>query len=633
MSLPAITLWANSNKSEFAADWQSNSTLPTLQFKQGDTIGIELHWVEHQIGAQMKEVIWPPAANITLAIGVLDAAPTAGSFRLGYDAVSTGDIAYNATAAEIQTALNALPGIIADGGVTVIKNGTTIRLSWNDPGVVSSSIVVAENNLTPTCSVGIGIARIGTPLVSHVVQLHVKQTPVAVCSSWTDSTAPVITVTEVHAPAYSGDLRIWRLVIAPEPRAGTFRLSKIINGTLYWSSPINISGLSDVSIAFALGLSVARISDFEYEISQPQIAMDALVNVSTIAADSSGLIAFSSKYGVLNLNSLDVELLLGGAASKTCICEIEVEMNGKYQTLVQSPCVIYNDLIDTDAYTLVEWGEVIPADSVVRYDTPQTLTAGEQAQARANIGAIAGGNLTSLSSKDIELEGRIANLEADHLSDDILAALNAAVAPDATNPFATDAEVATKAPLIHLHLASDISGLNDLLDAKANTSHTHIITNVTGLRAELDALALDKADAVHAHIIDDVSGLQAELDSKSVDGHTHIEMPTAAQKDAMDSAAFPPSATNPFLTEQSISSSGGLLTSQQKDALDNAIPSPTATNPVVTEDYLANNDIAAPTVQNNAGGYTNGGFDTIHYPKEIKVVVGGVTYAMPARIV
>lgn len=599
MSLPAITLWANSNKNEFADDWQSNGTLSSLQFKQGDTVGIELHWVEHQTGSFMSEVVWPPAANITLAIGLLDAAPTSGQFRLAYASQSTADIDYNATAAVIQTALNGLAGIISEGGVTVIRSGTTIRVSWNDPIAVASAITVSENNLTPTSSIGIGVARTGTSLVSHVVQLHIKQSPVAVCSSWADSPTPTVTLTEIHAPAYSGDFRIWRLIIDPEPRAGTFRLSKVINGTLYWTPPININGLSDTTVASALGLNVAKISDFEFEISQSQIALDVTVNVSLLGADSSGLIPFSSKYGVLNLNSLDVELLLGGAASKACICEIEVEMNGKYQTLVQSTCTVYNDLIDTDSYTLVEWGEVIPADSVVRYDTAQTLTSNEQAQARLNIGAIGQTNLVAFTNKDNELEVRVAAMEGVSLDVDIVDALQGAATPSATNVFTTSDEMALKSDVGHTHAIADVTGLTAALGAKADTVHTHSISDVSGLTAALDDLTLDKADIIHTHNITDVPALQNELDNKSNIYHTHPELPTQ----------------------------------NQKESLDQASPAPTALNPVVTVDYLTNNDIIPPTMQSNLGGFSNGSFDTAHYPYEVLIVVNGQTYAVPARLI
>ena len=129
------------------------------------------------------------------------------------------------------------------------------------------------------------------------------------------------------------------------------------------------------------------------------------------------------------MNSLDVELLLGGGASGAAVLEIEVELDGKRQTLVQNAVTVYNDLIDTDSYTLQEWGDVIPADSVVRYDTAQSLTSGQQTQARANIGAIAAASLTAYTTKDNELEARIASLESISPTTDDLAAVAGANAP------------------------------------------------------------------------------------------------------------------------------------------------------------------------------------------------------------
>lgn len=42
------------------------------------------------------------------------------------------------------------------------------------------------------------------------------------------------------------------------------------------------------------------------------------------------------------------------------------------------------------------------------------------------------------------------------------------------------------APLVHTHLASNITDLQPLLDAKASLSHAHTIANVTGLQAAID---------------------------------------------------------------------------------------------------------------------------------------------------
>jgi hypothetical protein len=607
MSLPALTLWADSIKNEFVSEWQSNNAVAALQFRQGDSIGIELHWVEQTLGNPMKEVVWPSAANITLAIGRLDAAPTSGSFRLAYGGSQTPDLAFNASAADLQAALNALGPIALEGGVIVIKNGTTYRINWVTPRTVSSAITVYENDLTPTSSIGIGVARTGSILAGHIVQLHIKQSPVALCTSWVTSPAPTITVTETHAPAYSGDFRIWRLLITPAPRAGTLRISKVINGTLYWSNPINIVGLSEVAISSATGLGCNKVTDFEYEIYQAQIAGDATVNVSLLDADQAGLIGFSSKYGELNLNSLDVELLLQGGASATAVCEIEVEMSGKRQTLVQADCTIYNDLIDTDAYTLVEWGDVIPADSVVRYDTAQTLTSGQQAQARTNIAAVGLSSLTPYTTKDNELEARIANLEAVSPTSDDLAAITGANTPSATNVFVTTDDLTTKADAVHTHAIADITDLTTTLTNKAEQVHSHLIADVTGLQDTLDDLAT-KADGIHTHAMADVTGLDAALLGKADTTHLHQIVDVVGLQAALDS----------------------VVSADQAAALSAATPAGTASNPFATESWVESNAMSKNPTVNTSG--ISGTHTGTNYPYEIQLVINGTTYYVPARI-
>jgi hypothetical protein len=594
MPLPALTLWADSNKSELVAGWQVNSNLGTLKLRQGDTIGIELHWVEQGYGRLMREVVWPAAANITLAIGRIDTQPTSGVFQLGYGTEYTAEVAYNVSAAALQTALNALPTITAEGGVTVAKTATTYRITWNTPGVPAHSITLYQNDLTPTSSIGIGTARTGTSTVAQITQLHIKQAPVAVCTSWVTQDPPSITVTETHAPAYSGDYRIWRVLISPNPKSGTFRLSKVINGSTYWTAPIPVEGITANTIAVATGLTVTAVDDFEFEISQPQIQPDPTVNVSLMGADGAGLIGYSSKYGQLSMNSLDVELLLGGAASGAAVLEIEVELDGKRQTLVQNSVTVYNDLIDTDSYTLQEWGDVIPADSVVRYDTAQSLTSGQQSQARTNIGAIAAASLTAYTTKDNELEARIASLESISPSTDDQAAIAGANAPSATNVFATMDDLAGKADTTHTHAITDVTDLASSLAGKADASHGHIIADTTGLQDTLDDLAT-KADGVHTHAITDVSGLQTALDSKAESTHTHPGLPSGDVADALTYASLP-SAANPFATQD-----------------------------WVGENTMTNN----PTV--TVSGVT-GTYNNTNYPYEIQLVVNGTTYYIPARI-
>ena len=605
MPLPALTLWADSNKGEFISGWQVNSVLGPLKLRQGDTVGVELHWVEQGSGQLMREVVWPPAANITLAVGRIDSQPTAGLFRLSYGPHQTGEIAYNATAVVLQAALNLLPSIISEGGVTAIKNATTFRVTWNTPSVPAYAITVYENDLTPTSSIGIGTARPGSLTAAQITQIHIKQAPVAVCTNWIDQDAPTITVTETHAPVYSGDYRVWRVLIAPSPKAGTFRLSKTINGQVYWSPPINVEGLSAATISVAIGMTVEAVDDFEFEISQSQIQYDTLVNATVMGADYGGLIAYSSKFGELSLNALDVELMLAGAASASAFAEIEVELNGKRQTLVQNTATVFNDLIDTDSYTLVEWGDVIPADSVVRYDTVQTLTNSQQLQVRTNIGAIGLSNFVPFTNKDVELESRITTLEGDMPSADALDAIAGADAPSSTNVFLTATALTGVAVTGHTHAITDVTGLAAALSAKADFSHAHLIADVSGLQGYLDTIA-NKADLVHTHTTSEIVGLDAQLLTKAEVGdlagkadinHTHT----------------------------------GLVSSDIKDALDNT-PEATAlaTNPFITRAYYYNH-YESVTYRTQGAPGISGDYTTTTHPLELSLRIGGQIYNVPAR--
>lgn len=601
MTIPALVLWANSIRTRFVADWQSNTDLTSISLRQGDTIGLELHWVEQTIGNAMKEVPWPASANITFAVGRLDSAPTSGAYKLSYGGQTTVAIGYAATAATIQAALNNLSTITAEGGVTVVQTGTTWRAVWNVAGAVSSTITVAENTLSPTSSIGVAVARTGSTNVAHIVQAHIKQAPVAVCTSWSNTTPPTATIVQTHAPAYSGDNRTWRLTIAPEPKSGTLRLSYVINGVTYYTAPIDVTTLSANTIQLAIpAITAIRVTDFEFDLSQVQTTPNPTVNISSMSADSSGLIGFSSKYGLLSLNSLDVELLLNGAASASVVCEVEVEMDGKRQTLVQSPATIFNDLIDTDSYTLVQWPDVVPADSVVRYDTPQSLTPSQKTQARTNIGALDSAVLDAYGTKDDELEARIADLETKALTTDQVAAIAGAATPSATNVFATADELNAKADAVHTHTIFQVEDLSTELAGKASAIHTHSIGEVSGLQSALNDLDSTKAETTHTHDIGEINGLTDQLNQIQIDlSNVAGAALTTDQKDAIE-LADTPSSGNVFITQTAMAAY------------------------VSTEAIPTNVPVNFTTIVGN--------YNDVNYPYEITLTINGVDYKIPARL-
>jgi hypothetical protein len=202
---------------------------------------------------------------------------------------------------------------------------------------------------------------------------------------------------------------------------------------------------------------------------------------------NSNIVNFSTKVGLLSLNTMEVEALLAGQSSVDAVMEVEVELAGERLTIVQAQSYVVNDLIDTDVYELVQFGDVIPADSVVRYDTSQSLTTGQKLQARNNIGALGASSLDALVAKDAELE---LLLSSSALSVDAMAALNGALAPSATNLFITaSGGSAAFASLSHTHAISSITGLQTNLDTLTN--------DLLGFLSDVTDLQVGKADVYH----------------------------------------------------------------------------------------------------------------------------------------
>jgi len=493
MPNPSLVLWVDSANNRLLSGWQSLTNATTPSLKQGDNVGVEIHWVSAYSGGVMSEIPFPSTVNMTLAVGVIDTAPSAGSYILSYGGQSVG-IPYNAQSPDIQTALNSLSTITADGGVTVSEIGNLIRILWNNAGVMSNTITVSSNDLFPTCSIGISTIRTGASNVKQIVQLHVKQSPVAMCNTFVAQDQATVSVSVVHTPAFTGDMKVWRVTISPNPRSGTFLISWQDGSNTYRTTPIPVTAnasvvLNALTTAKDDGWYVTQTGQFSWDISTSNTAPFNMV------VSGAGIISFNSMYGVLNMNTAEVEDLLNGKSSVSASLELQLNVSSTISTLFQSNCTVVNDLIDNDLYTIVQLADVMPVDSVVRYDTSQSLTTPQQVQARANIGAISQADATAtITTKDVELEGRVATLEGLEISSDQKAAITGASSPSATNVFVTQS-VLTSATNGFLTTSSaipqsQITGLTTALAGFASVTQTWSISSITGLSAQLAQYAL-----------------------------------------------------------------------------------------------------------------------------------------------
>jgi hypothetical protein len=491
--VPNLTLWVNTTLNRLMSSYNAVSSSVPITLKQGDTVGVEIHILSSDSSDNISEYEMPQSSGLTLAIGRIDTAPTSGDFKLSFNNEETALIQYNATASQVQSALNALTSITALGGVSVIKNGTIYRITWNVQCVVSHSINIVRNTLYPSSSIAISRLSVGSALGYEMLQMHIKQAPVANITSFEDQDPSIATVTRLKNSSFSGDINIWRVEMKIKPKGGSFTILFQDAGNWYATNTISVdSSALDLSSKLESKLntdwSVVKNSNYSWDICTTRSS------ITTFQVDSSSIISYISKYGILDLNTVQVEELLSGNASSTAIIEIQLDSNGTNKTLYQGDCTILNDLIDSDQYSIVEWGNYIPADSVIRYDTSQSLTTLEKLQARTNIGAIDNSAIASVVQTGIDLGNRISILETSSLDSNKINSINANNTLTANNPVISSSQLTTAltayAPTIHTHIISNITGLQDALNNKSNSSHTHDYTTIAGLTNAL-ALKID----------------------------------------------------------------------------------------------------------------------------------------------
>lgn len=674
MPNPSLTLWVNSDKNLLLQGWQSNTQAVEPVLKQGDTLGVELHWVRTSATntSTMIEVEFSPSATISLAIGVVEKSPTYGTFTLTFGSDETTTLQYNATATQVQNALNALPSITAVGGVTVSLQGGSYRIFFNNAVALTDEFGHGENDLFPTSSIGIIEARAGSATAKAIYQVRIKQSPVAYTETFVNQDPSDISVTLINTPQFTGDNKTWRVSISPQPIGGTFILQfpYSINGTLYTittegisvnSTAQTVSSILDYYLVQANkgSFTVEKTGEYSWDIST------SLVSVTSLTANGSGINSFSSKYCELSLNNVEVENLLGGEASVDAVLEIEVIQSGIRTTLIQTPVKIVNDLIDEADYTIVSRSEVMPVDSVVRFDTSQSLTEAQKIQARNNIGAVGGNtDVGNLATQVAGIDTRVGGLESTALTTNQRAAITGATSPSATNLFATEAFVtsagANYAPLNHTQAITSITGLSAALAGKANTVHTHTTADVAGLDtaiADINNLLTNKANASHSHSIAQVTDLTATLAGKlsiadfntqTADFVTETELNTGLnQKAGISHTHGIPDVSGlgselDYLDQRitTIETNATTpLTDDQRQAITFS-ELPTATNVFITtsaleayKGYALDNAYVRPA-QPYSYQYTpyTGNLTTVIYTHEILVTVEGNPFIIPARI-
>ena len=358
MSESLINLWINSETNSLLPSWNSfgSSVLPSI--KQGDSVAFEIHWIKSDLSGQyMKEVVFHPDSELRVAFGIIDGGPTDGSLIYTFEGDSVA-IPYDATSTSANALINALPSIVSAGGVVVtLINKRTLKIVFNNNGARALPSCDGSG-LNPLTGISITRVNAGSGSSKEVHYIKQKLSPVAFSDSFVSTPDPAISISSI-------DSITKRISISPNPKFGSFAIS---NGTLTTNSlsidssegeivdSLVSSGISNTNRVY----SVSKSGEYSWDVYRISGTAE------TLSVTNSGMIGFSSKAGIVNFNTAEIENLLAGEPSVSVIMEVEYTYGGSKQTIYQGSATIVNDLIDSAGYSPVALSEPIfeaPIDS------------------------------------------------------------------------------------------------------------------------------------------------------------------------------------------------------------------------------------------------------------------------------
>lgn len=374
MAKSSLTLWIDVDTNRVLDGWNSNNEAPVPSFVAGDTCDIEIHLVKANASSQWDELPLT-GKSFKLAIGLIDTLPNGGMWTLAYGN-SQVDFAYNEKADVVEDALNLIPEIIADGGVTVtlVNADTTYRVMFNEKTVISSTFSTDASNLLPSSIVQKSEVKVGSSTTKAVWHFKPKQVPVVYQPNWTaSSNSSVISLTGIGGNK--------RLTIAPDaPRGGTFILTATLYETKKYAPnigqqtsktvttfPISVNATeADFDNAFPMpegsieynvnGISVKKVGTYTWDISTRSVQnqhdgawYDSQYYITSVT--NSSIIQFEYVSATISLNNYETASLLAGIGSAEAVLEVEVTENGAVTTVLQTKCKIISDIIGQHTYS------------------------------------------------------------------------------------------------------------------------------------------------------------------------------------------------------------------------------------------------------------------------------------------
>ena len=363
-----------------------NGTLPTLTRNDAYTLRVRLQEID---STGLLRDLTTSGASVKLGIGGIDDPPTDGQFKLILNSVTSSAISFNATPAQVYTAISAIAGT----GVTVTTYGSEQFSYLITSATANTALSFGGSSFTlfPTSSVLVNTRRFPSTSVAAQQVIRLVRNPAVYADTFTASaTAGVVSLTNLQQGSASQN-EIYSLAVGPDAEGGSVVLNYGANSTT--AIPI---GSTAASFTEAL-TSITAIGAGNISVDQGNNAGNYTISfvrglglqniTTTFSLDASGAIFGNFLQSTITMATSELDELFAEEGTDTITPKIEVELTqgGSPKTVLQSDITVRRDLITTGSavpaaqasyYTKAEVDALLAAESPYSVTTLTSVTFG-----------------------------------------------------------------------------------------------------------------------------------------------------------------------------------------------------------------------------------------------------------------
>jgi len=350
-------------------------TLPA--FTRNDVYPFRIRVLERNAsGAYTDAILSSP--SFSLGIGNIDATATDGQFKLTTTTGTSTAISFNATTAQVLSAVSAIAGNV---GVATYGDSGSAWIITAATANTALSFGALPFTLFPTAAVQVNTRRVPTASVYAQQIVSLSRNPAVFTSSFTSVSGTGVALTKIQDGSATLN-ETYALTIGNDVYGGSYSLAYggYSTAIAYNQSAGNVAGSLSAITGIGSG-NISVVSDSKRGLIISFVNSLGLQNISTaLELDSTGIQTYSWYTSTITMSTSEMEELFNEANTDTITPTLEIEMteNGQTKTLLQYTTSISKDLILT--------GALAPADLALYYTKAQ-VDAGFIADSATNVNA------------------------------------------------------------------------------------------------------------------------------------------------------------------------------------------------------------------------------------------------------